>query len=118
VDRSYDYPHVAAAYWVLYRLARNHAGLVESRSWNWFLTPAYETSMAMCEYASGLAVFGQMEGDIFLAILTDLRREGMREQVNNLEVKMRERADRWRREAYPFGSEMPWDSTGQEEVYA
>ena len=26
VDRSYDYPHVAAAYWVLYRLARNHNG--------------------------------------------------------------------------------------------
>jgi Family of unknown function (DUF5695) len=31
---------------------------------------------------------------------------------------MRERADRWKSEAYPFGSEMPWDSTGQEEVYA
>ena len=31
---------------------------------------------------------------------------------------MRERADRWKQEAYPFGSEMPWDSTGQEEVYA
>ena len=30
---------------------------------------------------------------------------------------MRERADTWRGEAYPFGSEMPWDSTGQEEVY-
>ena len=31
---------------------------------------------------------------------------------------MRARTDRWRKEAYPFGSEMPWDSTGQEEVYA
>jgi len=30
---------------------------------------------------------------------------------------MRARADRWKTEAYPFGSEMPWDSTGQEEVY-
>jgi len=30
---------------------------------------------------------------------------------------MRERADHWRTEPYPFGSEMPWDSTGQEEVY-
>jgi len=35
-----------------------------------------------------------------------------------LEGKMRERADRWKSQAYPFGSEMPWDSTGQEEVYA
>ncbi len=31
---------------------------------------------------------------------------------------MRERAKTWSSEAYPFGSEMPWDSTGQEEVYA
>jgi hypothetical protein len=31
---------------------------------------------------------------------------------------MKTRADRWRSQAYPFGSEMPWDSTGQEEVYA
>jgi hypothetical protein len=31
---------------------------------------------------------------------------------------MQSRTERWRKEAYPFGSEMPWDSTGQEEVYA
>jgi hypothetical protein len=30
---------------------------------------------------------------------------------------MRERAELWRSLGYPFGSEMPWDSTGQEEVY-
>ncbi len=75
VDRSYDYPHVAAAYWVFYHLARNTHGV-------------------------------------------DLKREGMKEQADNLEEKMRARADRWRSQAYPFGSEMPWDSTGQEEVYA
>jgi len=37
--------------------------------------------------------------------------------ANNLEAKMKERADHWRTLNYPFGSEMPWDSTGQEEVY-
>jgi hypothetical protein len=31
---------------------------------------------------------------------------------------MKERTDRWSQEPYPFGSEMAWDSTGQEEVYA
>ena len=31
---------------------------------------------------------------------------------------MRRRADAWAAEEYPFGSEMPWDSTGQPEVYA
>jgi hypothetical protein len=118
VDRSYDYPHVAAAYWVLYRLARNHQGLVINHPWDWYLNHAYETSMAMTSYAKGLAVFGQMEGTIFVQILADLKTEGMNAQAEALEARMRERADRWNKEAYPFGSEMPWDSTGQEEVYA
>ena len=118
VDRSYDYPHVAAAYWVLYRLARNHEGLVTNHPWDWYLNHAYETSMAMTNYAADLAVFGQMEGSIFVEILADLKREGMTTQAEALENKMRSRADRWKAQAYPFGSEMPWDSTGQEEVYA
>jgi Family of unknown function (DUF5695) len=118
VDRSYDYPHVAAAYWVLYRLARNHQGLVTGHPWHWYLNHAYETAMAMTNYAKDLAVFGQMEGSVFVAIMFDLQREGMNQQAIALEDQMRERADRWRHQAYPFGSEMPWDSTGQEEVYA
>jgi hypothetical protein len=118
VDRSYDYPHVAAAYWVLYRLARNHQGLVTNHPWDWYLNHAYETSIAMTKYAKDLAVFGQMEGSIFVGILADLKREGMNTQATALESAMRERADHWKEQAYPFGSEMPWDSTGQEEVYA
>ncbi len=118
VDRSYDYPHVAAAYWVLYRLARNHQGLVTNHPWEWYLDHAYETSIAMTNFAAELGAFGQMEGDIFLQILLDLKSEGRTQQASTLEARMRARAERWRREAYPFGSEMPWDSTGQEEVYA
>ena len=118
VDRSYDYPHVAAAYWVMYHLARNYDGLVTNHPWDWYLNQAYETSMAMTKFAGDLGSFGQMEGDIFLQILVDLKREGKTEQAANLEQKMRARADRWKEQAYPFGSEMPWDSTGQEEVYA
>jgi len=118
VDRSFDYPHVAAAYWVLYHLARNHDGLVTGHPWDWYLSHAYETSLAMTKFADGYAQFGQMEGDIFLQILTDLKREGWKEQADALEAKMRARAEHWNTEAYPFGSEMPWDSTGQEEVYA
>lgn len=37
--------------------------------------------------------------------------------ANNLEKAMKKRTDHWRSLNYPFGSEMPWDSTGQEEVY-
>lgn len=118
VDRSYDYPHVAALYWVMYHLARNNQGLVTNHSWDWYLNQAYETSIAMTKHADGLAVFGQMEGSLFLRILSDLKRENMNEEAANLEAKMRSRTDRWKEQAYPYGSEMPWDSTGQEEVYA
>ncbi len=118
VDRSYDYPHVATAYWMLYRLARDRRGLVTDHPWRWYLEHAYETSMAMTRNARGLAQFGQMEGDIFVAILKSLQRESMSGQASSLEAAMRERAQIWRAKAYPFGSEMPWDSTGQEEVYA
>ncbi len=118
LDRSFNYPHVAAAHWVMYRLARNNQGLVTNHPWDWYLKNAYETTMAMMQFAPHYTQFGQMEGDIFLQILQDLKREGMSAEAENLEAKMRARADRWKQEAYPFGSEMPWDSTGQEEVYA
>ena len=118
VDRSYNYPHVAAAYWVLYRLARNHTGLVTNHPWDWYLDRAYQTSMAMTRFAEGLAEFGQMEGDIFVAILKDLKAEGKTQEATQLEAVMKARADRWKSLPYPYGSEMPWDSTGQEEVYA
>jgi hypothetical protein len=58
-----------------------------------------------------------MGGTVFLRILEDLRREGWTDQADALEATMRKRAELWRSLGYPFGSEMPWDSTGQEEVY-
>lgn len=117
VVRSYDYPHVAAAHWVLYRLARNHEGLVINHPWEWYLERAYRTGIAMAEQAPRYAQFGQMDGTVFLLVLQDLQREGWTEQATALEATMRDRAEIWRSLSYPFGSEMPWDSTGQEEVY-
>ena len=61
---------------------------------------------------------GLMNGDIFLMLLEDLKREGWTEQSTYLEACDEARADRWQADAYPFGSEMAWDSTGQEEIYA
>jgi hypothetical protein len=115
--RSYNYPHVAAAYWVMYQLARNHEGLVTTGKWDWYLEQAYHTAIAMVEQAPHYAQFGQMEGTVFFLILLDLKIEGMDEMAKLLEEKMRKRADLWKSLKYPFGSEMPWDSTGQEEVY-
>ncbi|UCC24398.1 MAG: hypothetical protein JSU98_11750 [Gemmatimonadales bacterium] len=118
VGRSYDYPHVAAAHWVLYRLARNHVGLVRNHEWEWYLDRAFRTGLAMVEHAPHYAQFGQMDGTVFLMVLQDLQREGWQDEADELARVMRARAEVWRSLPYPYGSEMPWDSTGQEEVYA
>jgi hypothetical protein len=117
VGRSYNYPHVVAAYWSLYQTARNTQGLVTNHDWQWYLNQAYETTLAMCSEAPYYTRFGQMEGTVFVRLLNDLKAEGWTDKADKLEAVMRARADVWKTEAYPFGSEMPWDSTGQEEVY-
>lgn len=121
--RAYNYPHVAAVYWSLYRLARTHTGLVKQQTWEWYLRQAYGTAMALQVQSGprrdhyGLAQFGLMVGSVFPEILNDLKREGWTKEADAMEAFMRERADHWRSLKYPYGSEMPWDSTGQEEVY-
>lgn len=115
--RSYNYPHVAAAHWVLYRLSRNHKDLVTEHAWDWYIKNAFHTTVAMMEQAPHYAQYGQMEGTVFLLILQDLKDEGYTDMATQMEGLMRKRADIWKSLNYPFGSEMPWDSTGQEEVY-
>lgn len=118
VVRSFNYPPVAAAYWTLYRLARNYEGIVTSHTWEWYLDKAYQTTMAMEKYASSYTQFGQMEGTVFVFILQDLKREGWTDLAGKYEQMMKKRADYWETQEYPFGSELSWDSTGQEEIYA
>lgn len=118
VPRSYNYPHVAALYWVMYRLARNHTGLVDNHPWDWYLNQAYKTAIAMTTLGNEYAEHGLMDGTVFLEILRDLEREELTTQAADLRTRMKARADIWNTRAYPFGSEMAWDSTGQEEVYA
>ena len=118
LDRTYNYPHVVAAYWALYKVARNTKGIVVKHPWDWYLNQAYCTAMAMKTEAAPYIQYGLMEGTVFTYLLDDLRAEGWDEKADALEALMRERAERWQSEPYPFGSEMPWDSTDQEEVYA
>ena len=124
VGRGYNYPHVVAAYWAMYRVARNSENLVKNHPWQWYLEQAFQTTrFAFSRKPDGsrrveYVDLGLMEGSIFLAVLEDLKREGLREKALEIEALMKERADLWKKEEYPFGSEMAWDSTGQEEVYA
>ena len=115
--RSYNYPHVVAAYWTLYRLSRYHVGYTDDIPWQQSLENAFHTTMAMMAHAPYYTRFGLMEGSVFLLVLNDLKKEGLTEMATEMEATMRKRAEHWRSLAYPFGSEMPWDSTGQEEVY-
>lgn len=118
--RAYNYVHVVAAYWSMYQVARNHEGLATKHSWDWYLNQAYETMMFLTDPANkvGYTNVGLMGASTFTATLEDMKREGWTEKVAALEARMKARADRWAAQRYPFGSEMAWDSTGQEEVFA
>jgi len=121
--RGYDYPHVVAAYWSMYRIARNTTAVVKNHPWDWYLDQAFQTTKFAFSRTEdgkrrvGYVELGLMEGTIFLELLNDLKREGWTDKAAEVERLMKERADVWSKEKYPFGSEMTWDSTGQEEVY-
>jgi hypothetical protein len=120
VNRAYNYAHVVGAYWSMYRLARNTEGLVTTRPWDWYLNQAHETLMFMTDPASrvGYVNVGLMGATTFTRVLEDIKREGWTDRAVALEARLKGRADRWAGQSYPYGSEMAWDSTGQEEVFA
>lgn len=122
-DRAYNYVHVAATYWALYRAGRAYPQLITQHPWDWYLNQSYHTVMsAMAQDANGTwlvsyATFGLMGETVFGYLLTDLQREGFTDEASALEAKMAARAQLWSELEDPFGSEMAWDSTGQEGVY-
>ena len=70
-----------------------------------------------------------MAGSVWRFLLEDLEAEARsqsgaaaeterwRSAAEAIRALMAGRAERWSKQAFPFGSEMPWDSTGQEEVF-
>ncbi|MBI4472082.1 MAG: hypothetical protein HY646_05400, partial [Acidobacteria bacterium] len=118
VNRAYNYPHVVAAYWAMYRAARNYEGLATRHGWDWYLNQAFQTVNYLATHSNiNNSRDGLMDGTIFLLLLEDLKRENWTEQANALETYLKTRADDWSRRPVPFGSEMAWDSTGQEQIY-
>lgn len=119
--RSYNYPHVTIVYWSLYRVAR-HYGLAMRHSWSWYLGQAVNTTLLGVARHGRYNDMGLMAGSVWRSLLHDLRREGSAtaawlDAASHIEAFMRSRAEVWARQPFPFGSEMPWDSTGQEEVF-
>lgn len=122
-DRAYDYVHVAATYWALYRAGRAYPSLLSQHPWGWYLNQSYSTVMSAMAQDSdgnwlvGYSTDGLMGETVFGELLKDLNREGFSDEAKSLEEKMRGRAELWSAMTDPFGSEMAWDSTGQEGVY-
>lgn len=117
IDRAYNYVWPAASYWALYRAGRAYDDVLKVQDWEWYLDQAYKTVMRGMEPDIGFNDAGLMGETIFGEILSDLEREGWTEKADKLEATMKTRVDEWLTQEYPFGSEMSWDSTGQEGVF-
>ncbi|KAI8166456.1 hypothetical protein K4K49_005914 [Colletotrichum sp. SAR 10_70] len=117
INRAYNYVWPAATYWALYRAGRAYPGLLKTHDWEWYLNQAYRTVMRGMEPDIGFKDKGLMGETVFGKILVDLQRENRSVEAQNLTDVMRARLDVWLTEAYPYGSEQAWDSTGQEGVY-
>ena len=115
--RSYNYVHPTVLYHTMYRVCRDFDQLPRLYSCQWYLTAAYQTFLSMFADAPYYTQFGLMEGSVFLDVMDDLALEGRDDESSNMRAMQEKRVDTWRRLPFPFGSEMPWDSTGQEEIW-
>lgn len=115
-ERAYNYVHVTVAYWSMYRIARAYPDLT-SRSWAWYLNQAQRTILRMTQKDVAYRDVGLMGETVFGEVLADLKREGNDTAAKAVESAMKQRAELWHSQEIPFGSEMAWDSTGQEGVY-
>jgi len=119
--RAYNYPHVVAVYWALYRLSRHFDPPLTSRAdWRWYLTQAARTALAMWRFGgkgTGTSQWGLMVGSVFALVLVDLRREGLDAMALEMSDVVKRRQAKWLKMEFPYGSEFPWDSTGHEEIH-
>ncbi|HLQ78447.1 MAG TPA: DUF5695 domain-containing protein, partial [Terriglobia bacterium] len=100
VNRAYNYPHVVAAYWAMYRIARNHPGMVTHHDWNWYLDHAFQTANYLGTHTNiGNSRDGLMDGTVFLMLLDDLKHEKWAAQATALEGQLRAHSEEWSRRA-------------------
>ena len=100
-DRAYDYVHVIAAYWSMYRVARNYPSLTTLHSWQWYLNQAVMTVATMTDGQVGYADDGLMEETVIRYLLDDLKREGLAANATLVESRMKARETIWAGERFP-----------------
>lgn len=124
IDRTYDYVHVSALYWGLYRAGRTHPDTLKQATPDWYLLQSYETASYALSNSTdgtpntGYIQVGLMGETVWLSLLSDLRAANHTDEAVNLERLVRARQTYWAGLPDPYGSEMAWDSTGEEGVYA
>jgi len=115
--RSYNYVHPTVMYHSMHRVCRDFDLLKMHYSCQFYLTAAYNTFRAMLDNAPYYVQFGLMEGSVFLDVINDLALEGFQKESKFMQSQQEARVEVWSKLSFPFGSEMPWDSTGQEEIW-
>jgi hypothetical protein len=138
--RSYNYPHPVATLLALYRVARELPGLVDASAavagasgggldalapWGTYLAAASDLHTGMGEQG-GYNQYGLMVASVFYDLIDALEQEageaggeggGWGWRAGNATALQQARTLLFLVPAFPFGSEMPWDSTGQEEIF-
>ena len=93
-----------AAYWSLYRVARNYPSLVKLHTWQWYINQAVLTVKRMTDGGVGYTSDGLMDETVFRFLLDDLKREGLTSNATLIESRMQARQGIWAGERYPFVS--------------
>ena len=125
--RAYNYPHVTAVYWSLYRLGRRHSpSLVRRHDWRWYLRRATDTAMAMWALGGeifghelprvegqpwtqvgggvGTTTWGVMVGSVYESLLRDLLLEGWQDEARALQSTVERRMSKWLSMPFPCAS--------------
>lgn len=123
VWRAFNYVHVINTYYNMYLIAKIYDfGFLDSPSY--YIRQAWEYTNAMFAYwmfpdGVGASEYGNM-GELHLALNLEgaLREEGFLKEAALLNGIVCKKADFFAGKVYPYGSEMAYDSTAFEAVYA
>ena len=101
IDRTYDYVHVSALYWGMYRAGRTQPELLQKRDAQWYLQQAYHTVVFSVSNGTdgqphtGYWQVGLMGEWCWGSILADLYAEGYSVEAKHMEELMLVRQKLW-----------------------
>ncbi len=123
VWRAFNYVHVINTVWNMYRIQKQRRWS-RLREANEYLKMACEYTKAMFNYwmfpdGVGASEFGNMgEMTLPLYLAEDLKKEGFIQEASEMAAIFDKKSHFFNSKQFPFGSEMPYDSTAFEAVYA